>query len=91
NITMAVTPNSGVKGPVYFDGPSLLPDPTLSTTNADSGCAIFEVAPGDYEATAVHPTLKCAPFSAYWPGSDSAHAKVRAVAGYFTLVEFSCK
>lgn len=89
NATASLTPSAGVEGPVYFNT-SHLPDPTLTTTSNTQGGIIFEVEPGDYEASVAHPTLNCAPQSIFWVGKDAAHAKIHAVAGYLTVVVFSC-
>lgn len=90
--TMSLTPNAGVTGPVYFDPKTNLPDPSLSATSPLQGCAIFEAAPGDYQAALAHPKLtKCGPWPIFAPGQDAAHATVRAVAGYHSMVQLTCQ
>ncbi|MBK8997879.1 MAG: hypothetical protein IPM35_19315 [Myxococcales bacterium] len=90
--TMSLTPNAGVTGPVYFDPKTNLPDPSLSATSPLQACAIFEAAPGDYQAAVAHPKLtKCGPWPIFAPGQDAAHANVRAAAGGHSMVQFTCQ
>ena len=80
-------PETG-SGPHYL-GASNLPDPDLTATGTAGGAVIFNIAPGDYELVAKHPTLPCEAFLAH-PSSKADTYDVLVVANFLTVVTVIC-
>jgi hypothetical protein len=83
--TFTITPNTGVKGPIYVSD-SNYPEPTLTMTSIQGWGGFGDVVAGEYTVKVAKPGRTCVRGLLGWPGTNPDEARVPAIPGHIVQV-----